>query len=74
MIHKRASMKIEQTKDELIFRIQATDMPLAYQELIDFLTFQKAKAGSVAKLADVETFVHDIKKGWWKKNRDHLLG
>ena len=66
-------MIIERTESELIIRLPLSVDTEGLQRLVDFLSHKEATANSKATQAQVDKLAKQAKKGWWKKNRDHLI-
>lgn len=66
-------MIIERTKKEVIIRLPSYVDTEGLQELVDYLSYKEATAKSEAKQSDVDALAEDVKKGWWKKNRDRFI-
>ena len=66
-------MLIERTSSEVIIRLPATVDTTGLQRLVDYLAYKEATANSKATQQQVDKLARDIKKGWWKKNRQRLL-
>ncbi len=66
-------MQIERTAREVIIRLPATVDTTGLQRLIDYLTYKEATANSRATQQQVDKLATDIKKGWWKKNRNRFI-
>jgi len=66
-------MLIERTNKEVIIRLPSYVDTTGLQSLVDYLTYREATAKSKAKQAEVDSFVKEIKQGWWKKNRSRFI-
>jgi len=66
-------MLIERTKEEIIIRLPSYVDSKGLQRLVDFLKYKEATARSKATQADIDKLAKQIKKGWWKKNKAHLV-
>ena len=66
-------MLIERTNKEIIIRLPSYVDTTGLQSLVDYLTYREATAKSNAKQAEVDSFVKEIKQGWWKKNRSRFI-
>lgn len=66
-------MLIERTNKEIIIRLPSYVDTTGLQSLVDYLTYREATAKSKAKQAEVDSFVKEIKQGWWEKNRSRFI-
>lgn len=66
-------MLIERTSSEVIIRLPSYVNTEGLQRLVDYLSYKEVTSKSKAKQADVDKLAHDVKKGWWKKNRSRLI-
>ncbi len=65
-------MLIERTNSEVIIRLPSTVDTEGLQRLVDFLIYKEATAKSKATQRQVDKLSREVKKGWWKANRDRL--
>ncbi len=65
-------MVIERTSKEIIIRLPASANTDGVQRLVDFLTYQEATSNSEATQEQVDYLAAEVKKDWWKKNRNRL--
>ena len=66
-------MLIERVGNEIIIRLPSYVNTEGIQELVDYLLYKEATAKSKAKQSDVDKLAGEIKKGWWKKNRNRFV-
>ena len=66
-------MLIERTSREVIIRLPASVDTTGLQRLIDYLTYKEATTNSKATQKQVDQLAHEVKKGWWKRNRKRLV-
>jgi predicted trehalose synthase len=66
-------MLIERTPKEVIIRLPASVDTTGLQRLIDYLTYREVTANSKATQDQVDKLSKEIKKGWWKKNRNRFI-
>ena len=66
-------MLIERTNKELIIRLPASVDTAELQRLLDYLTYKEATENSKASQEQVDELAKEVKKGWWKANRNHLV-
>lgn len=66
-------MLIERTSNEVIIRLPSYVDTEGLQRLIDYLSYKEATSKSKAKQADVDKLAKEVKKGWWKKNRNRFI-
>jgi hypothetical protein len=66
-------MLIERTRDEIIIRLPSYVDSKGLERFVDFLKYKEATARSKATQADVDKIAKQIKKGWWKKNRQKFI-
>jgi hypothetical protein len=66
-------MLIERTKNEVIIRLPSYVDTEGVQQLVDYLSYKEATAKSKATQADVDKLSKNVKKGWWKKNRNRFI-
>lgn len=64
-------MLIERTSNEVIIRLPSYVDTEGLQRLIDYLSYKEAT--SKAKQSDVDKLAKEVKKGWWKKNRNRFI-
>jgi len=43
------------------------------QQFIDFICYKEATSKSKAKQKDVDRLAREVKKNWWKKNRNRFI-
>ena len=65
-------MLIERTNSEVIIRLPLSVDTEGLQRLVDFLSYREATAKSKATQRQVDKRSREVKKGWWKANRDRL--
>ena len=65
-------MLIERTNREVIIRLPLSVDTEGLQRLVDFLSYREATAKSKATQRQVDSLSREVKKGWWKANRDRL--
>ena len=65
-------MLIERTNSEVIIRLPLSVDTEGLQRLVDFLSYREATAKSKATQRQVDKLSREVKKGWWKANRDRL--
>jgi len=73
LLSNHESMLIERTNKEIIIRLPSYVDTTGLQSLVDYLTYREATAKSNAKQAEVDSFVKEIKQGWWEKNRSRFI-
>jgi hypothetical protein len=61
--------KIEGQKVHLVF-----DIGEYHPEVMDFLTLLDVTSKSKATDEDIEALPEEIKRNWWKENKESLLG
>jgi hypothetical protein len=66
-------MIIERTDNEILIRIPNTLNTEKAQQIIDYIRYQIATSGSLAKQEEVDEFAKEINSNWWKKNKDSFL-
>ncbi len=66
-------MLIERTDKEVIIKLPATINTEGLQEFINYLYYKEAVANSKAKQSDIDKLSRQVKKGWWKKNRNRFI-
>lgn len=66
-------MLIERTSNEVIIRLPSYVDTEGLQRLIDYLSYKEATSKSKAKQSDVDKLAKEVKKGWWKKNRNRFI-
>lgn len=66
-------MLIERTNSEVIIRLPSTIDTEGLQRLVDFLIYKEATTKSKATQRQVDKLSREVKKGWWKANRDRLI-
>lgn len=66
-------MLIERTLKEVIIRLPASVDTTGLQRLVDYLTYKEATANSKATQKQVDKLASEVKKGWWKKNRNRFI-
>ena len=66
-------MLIERKGDEVIIRLPSHVDTKGLQRFVDYLMYKEATSRSKAKQADVDKLAKEVKKGWWKKNRNRLV-
>lgn len=66
-------MIIERTKKEVIIRLPSYVDTEGLQRLINYLSYKEATSKSKAKQSDVDQLAKEVKKDWWKKNRDRFI-
>lgn len=66
-------MIIERTIDEVIIRLPASVDIKRLQQLVDYLTYKEAVSQSQAKQSDVDSLSEEVKKDWWKKNKNRFI-
>lgn len=66
-------MLIERTNNEIIIRLPSYVDTEGLQRLIDYLSYKEATAKSKAKQSDVDKLAKEVKKDWWKKNRNRFV-
>lgn len=66
-------MLIERTSKEVIIRLPASVDTTGLQRFIDYLTYKEATANSKATQKQVDLLAREVKKGWWKRNRNQLV-
>ncbi len=65
-------MKIERTKNEVVFRIPASVNVDDLQDLADLIEYKEISTKSKATQKDVDDLVSDIKRGRWEKTKTKL--
>ena len=65
-------MKIERTKNEIIFRLPYTIDMDDLQDLTDLFEYKEITKKSLANQIDVDSLVKEIKKGRWEKTKQKL--
>jgi len=66
-------MLIERTKNEVIIRLPSYVDTEGLQRLVDYLSYKEVLSKSKAKQSDVDKLAKEVKKGWWKKNRNRFI-
>ena len=66
-------MYIERTNKEVIIRLPSSVDMEGVQRLVDYLCYKEATSKSKARQSDVDRLAKEVKKGWWKKNRDRFI-
>lgn len=66
-------MLIERTSKEVIIRLPASVDTVELQRFVDYLTYKEAIVNSKASQEQVDKLAKEVKKGWWKANRNRLL-
>ncbi len=66
-------MLIETTKNEVIIRLLSYVDTEGLQRLVDYLSYKEVLSKSKAKQSDVDKLAKEVKKGWWKKNRNRFI-
>jgi hypothetical protein len=66
-------MIIERTDNEILIRIPNTLNTEKAQQIIDYIRYQIATAGSFAKQEEVDEIAKEINSNWWEKNKDTFL-
>jgi len=66
-------MLIERTSKEVIIRLPSSVDTTGLQSLVDYLTYKEATANSQAIQDQVDKLANEVKKGWWKKNRNRFI-
>jgi len=66
-------MVIERTKDEVIIRLPSYIETEGLQNIINYLIYKEATDLSQAKQEDVDQLAKEIKKDWWKNNRNRFI-
>lgn len=70
---KMATMIVERTKNEIIFRIPGNVDFEELQDLSDWFKFLEISRKSKAKQDDVDILVNEIKKGRWERRKSMLM-
>jgi len=65
-------MLIEITKNKVTIRLPSYVDTEGLQRLVDYLSYKDVLSKSKAKQSDVDKLV-EVKKGWWKKNRNRFI-
>lgn len=66
-------MHVERKNYEVIVRLDgAVDIDFL-QRTLNFLRYLELGAKSKATQAQINKLTKDVKKGWWKKNRDKFI-
>jgi hypothetical protein len=65
-------MRIERTKNEVIFKLSGNFNIDDLQDLADFFEFREISKKSNATQADVDVLVKTVKKGRWEKTKNEL--
>lgn len=66
-------MVIEQTANEIIFRLPNTTPLDDLQNLADYLRYREISKKSKATEKDLEELVKSTKKGRWKRTKQQLM-
>ena len=66
-------MLIERTKSEVIIRLPSSINTENLQRLVNYLSYLETALKSKAKQADVDKLAREVKKGWWKENRNQFI-
>ncbi len=66
-------MIIERTDKEIIIRVSSHLETESLQRFIDYLRFKEITSRSKAKQSDIDKLAKEVKKGWWKKNRNRFI-
>jgi hypothetical protein len=67
-------MQIERTSDEIIIRLPPWVKLGAIENLLDYLAYSEATLRSQATQEEIDAVAKEVKKGWWKQNRERLVG
>ena len=66
-------MLVERKNNEVIVRLDgAVDIDFL-QRTLNYLRYLELGAKSKATQAQINKLAKDVKKGWWKKNRDKFI-
>lgn len=68
-----SKMIIERTDKEIIIRLPSYVKTDGLQNLVDYLTYKEATSKSKASQNDVDLLSKEVKKGWWKENKNRLI-
>ena len=66
-------MKIERTADEIIIRLPSNLKTDTIERFLDYLAYSEATSQSQAKQKEIDLLAKEVKKGWWKENKDRIL-
>jgi hypothetical protein len=66
-------MIIERTTNEILIRIPNTLNAEKAQQIIDYIRYQLATAGSSATQEEVDQLASEINGDWWEKNKNSFL-
>ncbi len=71
--NKLNKMIIERTDKEIIIKLPNYIDTDGLEDFFDYLSYKEATENSKAKQEDVDKLVKEIKKDWWRKNRDKYI-
>lgn len=66
-------MTIERTEKEILIRISSDVSIDGVQEMLDYITYKENISKSKASQEEIDELIKDIKKDWWKNNKERLL-
>jgi hypothetical protein len=71
--NKSIKMIIERTNKEIIIKLPNFIDTNGLEDFFDYLSYKEATENSKAKQEDIDRLVKEIKKDWWKKNRNKFI-
>lgn len=66
-------MQVQRLENELIIKLSTDIKAEDLQNILDVISYREAVAKSKAKQSDVDELAKEVKKGWWKKNKERLV-
>lgn len=66
-------MLVERKDDEIIVRLDGAVNIDFIQKTLDYLRYLELGAKSTAKQTQIDQLAQEVKKGWWKSNRDRFI-
>ena len=66
-------MLVERKNNEVIVRLDGAVDINFLQRTLNYLRYLELGAKSKATQAQINKLAKDVKKGWWKKNRDKFI-
>jgi predicted GTPase len=66
-------MRIERTSDEIVIRLPSYIKTDTIERILDFLAYTEATSRSQATQEEIDKLAKEVKKGWWKNNKDRFL-
>lgn len=66
-------MRIERTKKEVIIRLPATVDTEDLQDFLDYARYKELTSRFTVSQSQADQLASQVNKGWWLKNRKHLI-